>query len=103
MTYQELEDLLKTLRYKKGTHFTINRNLASGFVRIGLTALVQDVNDHGSLITLYSGLDTDEIERCSKNEMIEKIWALIKSHEMHEAMEWFMVNGEQVYDPHPRK
>ncbi len=106
MTQSDINAILSRLSYKPGTSFSAK--LVPGVrvdgawvdvVNLSLTIQVPDAFSPKEKTELTFS-STTRVPECAPFDVVEAAWALVKQVEIHEAMEFFRLDGFMVRDPH---
>lgn len=99
LTFTDLERALKRITYKKDWEISLhNRNLTGG-----MTLRITVFNVPDTYTGISAELNATEIIHAPLyrlDDFYEHVWRLIHKTEMHEAQEWFKVDGKLPHDPH---
>lgn len=105
MTFQELENLISRITYKRGFQFNVERDQSRAICYIRLTAWVTPSNRPNTEeiipIVQMSALDEYALSKMSMDSVLQFISHSLFSLEKHELNEWFKIDGKHVEDPHP--
>lgn len=107
MTFKELEDLAKSVKYKPNFRLDVQRSYGADVIELRfcmyiLDAYKQENNIAYNPVLSRVMLTPEGLKGYTRETMISFIFYTIKQQEMHEAQEWFLVGGERVYDPHKK-
>ena len=97
-----IEDILKNFRYKPG--YRINWSYFDDMLRLHIEFRVPDAVDpkHPMVtITHNNSLNVGELNHVNdvKGFFIHWLWEKIQKAEIHEAGEWFEINGSKPFYP----
>lgn len=100
---QLFQSWLDEITYKPNWQFHIGMHGIAGDGS-GFLTIAANVMDSETMTptVIYHGFYLPPVEVISDHDMfIEYVFQLVRSIELHEAMEFFKVNGKRHKDPHP--
>lgn len=95
---EEVQTVLKRIRYKKDTRFSVCQ-IFYGFT-IYITKEADNAYIPGKIIPIIAQLRISPEMVKTPNLIIDRIYYCLKQLEMHEMQEWFMVDDVRIHDPH---
>ncbi len=92
--------MLASISYKPGWRFEVDEQQSNGYeLTIRMSTKAHDAGGSGDLITL-GRQDRIPVWCVDTGRFAHEVFRLVHDSELHEAKEWFKVNGVQLYDPH---
>lgn len=102
MTRVEFTQLVSEIRYKPGWQLKCWWDLT--VVTLQITANVLAIDGSGMIqVAMNRPFYLGELERLSREHLIDIIFEFIVQAEYHEAREWFRVGSARPFDPHVKK
>jgi len=102
MTVVEFELFFEKVQYKKDVKIVALYDIFTHSYLVRLSRIVEDANcgDEKVDIHISGSIKYETISNFIEKDVIDFLWALIQSFELHEAKEWFRVGGKRVFEPH---
>lgn len=97
-TFEGLESFFSKFTYKSNFEFTLIRSYTHGGIELRIKMMVPNSDDPKNIISVISTHLIYEDIPC--NYIPRYILDLIKKLEIHEAEEWFKIDGKKIFNPH---
>jgi hypothetical protein len=94
---EEAQAWIKSIKYKPKWNIYINEN--KGGPTLAMAVWVPDVRTPGKETMLVHQVKIP-MTLCGKLQFINWVFRKVQQMELHEAMEWFTVEGRRIFDPH---
>lgn len=91
----DLADQLATITYKDGWEFQVHEG-PDGLTRLIIEAWAVDAYDQTRTVRIHR----DFLTMRPEEHFLQWVWHCITEAEIHEASEFFHVDGIKPYDPH---
>lgn len=103
MTFEELEAIVQTVKYKPGFNLACCQPTDDPYVAVKLifTLIVPDVRNPEHIVGVYRihTIGHDELAYLPMDALLFWIDSYIRDIEMHEVDEWLTVGGKRIKEP----
>jgi hypothetical protein len=102
LQYERLKGLLERVTYKPGYHFRLPPFDNQDYFRLYLDAVTKDATAPGKpfMVEYHMVNWYDRLLRMNDHELLQCIYRMAIDTEIHEAEEWFRIDGKHLVNPH---